>query len=159
MSFGNFTKISFLQTSIEDDEDSDEDDDDEFDYEDETSLESFVTPLDDEDTAPDEYQIFRSVVQEIQSKNPNWYGKLTGGLTQEHGKKVMEVFKLCEQRQEAKRSKSIEQAGGMYYFEFLKSLKTCNIFIISGYQFNQQAVPGQFNFAPNSPNFQFGGPN
>ena len=77
-------------------------------------MESFVTPLDDEDTAPDEYQIFRSVVQEIQSKNPNWYGKLTGGLTQEHGKKVMEVFKLCEQRQEAKRSKSIEQAGGKW---------------------------------------------
>merc|ERR1712025_863872 len=58
--------LSGLSTSIEDDEDSDEDDDDEFDYEDETSLESFVTPLDDEDTAPDEYQIFRSVVQEIQ---------------------------------------------------------------------------------------------
>merc|ERR1719225_491653 len=41
-----------INASIEDDEDdSDEDDDDEFDYE-ETSLESFVTPLDDEDTAP-----------------------------------------------------------------------------------------------------------
>merc|ERR1719213_531303 len=40
-----------INASIEDDEDdSDEDDDDEFDYE-ETSLESFVTPLDDEDTA------------------------------------------------------------------------------------------------------------
>merc|ERR1711879_690724 len=127
-----------INASIEDDEDdSDEDDDDEFDYE-ETSLESFVTPLDDEDTAPDEYQIFRTVVQTLEQGNPGWYGQLTAGLTQDNVKAVQEVFKLCEQRQAAKRSKSIEQAGG--------------------YQFNQQQVPGQFNFSPNHPsNFRFGG--
>ena len=39
----------------------------------ETSLESFVTPLDDEDTAPDEYQIFRTVVQSLEQGNPGWY--------------------------------------------------------------------------------------
>ena len=39
----------------------------------ETSLESFVTPLDDEDTAPDEYQIFRTVVQTLEQGNPGWY--------------------------------------------------------------------------------------
>ena len=104
-------KLSVIfQAHLEDDEDSDEDDDD-FDYE-ETSLESFVTPLDDEDTAPDEYQIFRSVVTSIESGNPDWYRKLTGGLTPDNVKAVQEVFKLCEQRQAAKRSKSIEQAGG-----------------------------------------------
>ena len=40
------------------------------------------------------------------------YGQLTAGLTQDNVKAVQEVFKLCEQRQAAKRSKSIEQAGG-----------------------------------------------
>ena len=108
----------------------------------ETSLESFVTPLDDEDTAPDEYQIFRTVVQTLEQGNPGWYvfaktflhkincsftkyvlysfclhyryGQLTAGLTQDNVKAVQEVFKLCEQRQAAKRSKSIEQAGGKY---------------------------------------------
>ena len=42
------------------------------------------------------------------------YGQLTAGLTQDNVKAVQEVFKLCEQRQAAKRSKSIEQAGGKY---------------------------------------------
>ena len=41
----------------------------------ETSLESFVTPLDDEDTAPDEYHIFRTVVQTLEQGNPGWYGQ------------------------------------------------------------------------------------
>ena len=39
---------------------------------------------------------------------------MTAGLTQDNVKAVQEVFKLCEQRQAAKRSKSIEQAGGKY---------------------------------------------
>ena len=60
-----------MKTNLEDEEDSDEDDD-EFDY-DETALESFVTPLDDEDSSPDEYQIFRTVVQTLQTNNPQWY--------------------------------------------------------------------------------------
>merc|ERR1712029_954676 len=93
--------------------------------------------LEDDEAAPDEYQIFRSVVTSIESGNPDWYRKLTGGLTPDNVKAVQEVFKLCEQRQAAKRSKSIEQAGG--------------------YQFNQQAVPGQFNFAQSGSNFTFGG--
>ena len=48
-----------MKTNTEDEEDSDEEDS-EFDY-DETALESFITPLDDEDTSPDEYQIFRTI--------------------------------------------------------------------------------------------------
>merc|ERR1719510_1206105 len=124
-----------MKTNLEDEEDSDEDDD-EFDY-DETALESFVTPLDDEDSSPDEYQIFRTVVQTLETNNPQWYARLTSGLTQENVKSIQEIFKLSEQRQESKRSKNIEKAGG--------------------YQFNQQSVPGQFNFAPNTDNFRFGG--
>jgi len=124
-----------MRTNLEDEEDSDEEDD-EFDY-DETALESFVTPLDDEDTSPDEYQIFRTVVQTLEAENPQWYGKLTSDLNQESVKSIQEIFKLGEQRQEARRSKNIEKAGG--------------------YQFNQQSVPGAFNFAPSTDNFKFGG--
>ena len=99
-----------MRTNLEDEEDSDEEDD-EFDY-DETALESFVTPLDDEDTSPDEYQIFRTVVQTLEAENPQWYGKLTSDLNQESVKSIQEIFKLGEQRQEARRSKNIEKAGG-----------------------------------------------
>merc|ERR1711963_816034 len=132
------------------DDDSDEDDDSdaeqnilssdeeesEFDY-DETALESFITPLDDEDTCPDEYQIFRTIVTAMERENPQLYGRLTSDLTTENVKSIQEIFKLGEQRQEARRSKKIEEAGG--------------------YQFNQQSVPGQFNFSPISDNFKFGG--
>ena len=46
---------------------------------------------------------------------------MTAGLTQDNVKAVQEVFKLCEQRQAAKRSKSIEQAGGKYK-KFVKNI-------------------------------------
>ena len=99
-----------MKTNLEDDEDSDEEDDD-FDY-DETALESFVTPLDDDDTSPDEYQIFRTVYDGVQAENPPWFQKLASGLNDENFKSIQEVFKLGEQRLAAKRSKSIEKAGG-----------------------------------------------
>jgi len=131
---GNLSGLQ-MKTNIEDDEDSDEEES-EFDY-DETALESFITPLDDEDTCPDEYQIFRTIVTAMERENPQLYGRLTSDLTTENVKSIQEIFKLGEQRQEARRSKKIEEAGG--------------------YQFNQQSVPGQFNFSPISDNFKFGG--
>lgn len=124
-----------MTTHIEDEEDSDEEES-EFDY-DETALESFTTPLDEEDTAPDEYQIFRAIVTQMEQENPQLYKSLTSDLTTENVKSIQEIFKLGEQRQEARRSKKIEEAGG--------------------YQFCQQTVPGQFSFAPNTDNFKFGG--
>jgi len=124
-----------MKTNIEDEEDSDEEDS-EFDY-DETALESFITPLDDEDTSPDEYQIFRAIVTTMETENPQLYGRLTSDLTAENVKAIQEIFKLGEQRNEARRSKKIEEAGG--------------------YQFCQQTVPGAFSFAPNTDNFKFGG--
>ena len=99
-----------MKTNLEDEEDSDEDDDD-FDY-DETALESFVTPLDDDDTSPDEYQIFRTVYDGVQAENPPWFQKLASGLNDDNFKSIQEVFKLGEQRLAAKRSKNIEKAGG-----------------------------------------------
>jgi len=124
-----------MKTNLEDEEESD-DEESEFDY-DETALESFITPLDDEDTSPDEYQLFREITEGLQRENPQWYGRLTSDLTTENVKSIQEIFKLGQQRNEARRSKNIEQAGG--------------------YQFCQQSVPGQFNFAPTTDNFKFGG--
>ena len=100
-----------MKTNIEDDEDSDEDDDDDFDY-DETALESFVTPLDDDDTAPDEYAIFRQIYDGVQAQNMPWFQKLASGLNDDSMKSIQEIFKLGEQRIAARRSKEIENAGG-----------------------------------------------
>ena len=49
--------------SPEEDEELPEDDSDDEDYDgyDETSLESYTTPLDEEDTCVDEYQVFKEV--------------------------------------------------------------------------------------------------
>lgn len=145
-----------MKTNLEDDEDSDEEDDD-FDY-DETALESFVTPLDDDDTSPDEYQIFRTVYDGVQAENPPWFQKLASGLNDDNFKSIQEVFKLGEQRLAAKRSKSIEKAGGTKIFakKLLKSWINFN-FTFPGYQFPVVSVPGQFNFAPSTDNFRFGG--
>ena len=50
-----------IQASIEDDSDSDDSDDEDYDGYEETSLESYTTPLDEEDTCVDEYQVFKEV--------------------------------------------------------------------------------------------------
>ena len=56
----NFDQIHASIEDAEDDSDDDDDDsDDEGAYE-ETSLESYTTPLDDEDSPVDEYQVFLS---------------------------------------------------------------------------------------------------
>ena len=50
-----------VQASIEDDSDSDDSDDEDYDGYEETSLESYTTPLDEEETCVDEYQVFKEV--------------------------------------------------------------------------------------------------
>merc|ERR1719348_2542871 len=107
-------------------DDSDEDDDDEYDACEETSLEAYTTPLDDEDCPVDEYNIFREVLGSLQTSNPAWYQQLTGHLSENQGKALTEVITLANQRQAAQQSKAIEQQGG--------------------YQFSQANVPGAFNF-------------
>merc|ERR1712198_747690 len=116
-----------IEASIEDDSDGD----------DETSLESYTTPLDDEDTSVDEYQVFKEVMQQLEASQVEWYTRLVAPLSENDKKSLQEVFTLANQRRNARESKNIEQAGG--------------------YQFNQQTVPGQFNFATNAGhNFSFG---
>jgi len=108
------------------DEDSDSDEDDEYDGCEETSLEAYTTPLDEDDCDVDEYNIFKQVLGGLQGSNPAWYGQLTGHLTEVQQKALGEVVTFADQRCAAKESKKIEQAGG--------------------YQFAQQTVPGGFNF-------------
>jgi hypothetical protein len=118
-------------------EDSDDSDDEDYDGYDETSLESYTTPLDEEETDVDEYQVFKEVMQQLESTHVDWYTRLVAPLSEQDKKSLQDVFTLANQRKNAKESRNIEQAGG--------------------YQFSNQTVPGQFNFASNAGhNFSFG---
>merc|ERR1719460_25496 len=119
-----------IETSFEDDSESDDSDDEDYDGYEETSLESYTTPLDEEENKIDEYQIFKEVMQQLESSQVDWYAKLVAPLSEQDKKSLQEVFMLANQRKNARESRNIEQAGG--------------------YQFNQQTVPGQFNFSSNS---------
>ncbi|XP_049829348.1 importin-7 isoform X1 [Schistocerca gregaria] len=112
-----------ITTSIQDD---DSDSDDEFEANEETALESYTTPLDEENCDVDEYIVFKEVMQNIQASDPTWYQILTTDLTTEQQKALQEIMVLADQRKAAAESKRIEQSGG--------------------YVFNQQTVPTSFNF-------------
>ncbi|CAG9857750.1 unnamed protein product [Phyllotreta striolata] len=104
---------------------SDEDDSD-FEPNEETVLESYTTPLDDEDCDVDEYQAFKQIMTALQNQDPEWYNALTTNLTENQLKTLNEVCVLAEQRAAARESKRIEQQGG--------------------YTFTQHAVPTSFKF-------------
>ncbi|XP_024936416.1 importin-7 isoform X2 [Cephus cinctus] len=94
---------------------SDDDDDDDSDYEanEETALESYVTPLDSDDTNQDEYVVFKEVMQNIERTDQPWYEALTSHLTSEQHKALQEIIVLANQRKAALESKRIEQSGGV----------------------------------------------
>uniref|UniRef100_A0A4D5RV83 Importin-7 n=3 Tax=Ixodes TaxID=6944 RepID=A0A4D5RV83_IXOSC len=112
--------------TIEDDQEDDDEDDEEDDDEEETALESFTTPLDEEDCPVDEYMVFKEVMQAIQSTDPMWFNALTSGLSGEQQKALQEVYLLADQRRAAAESRRIEKSGG--------------------YVFQNQTVPTSFNF-------------
>merc|ERR1712126_131228 len=82
---------------------------------------------DDEENSVDEYLFFKETLQQLESNQHEWYSMLINSLNEKQKKDIENIFVLGNQRKEAKESKKIEQAGG--------------------YQFNNQSVPGQFNFA------------
>ncbi|NWW37047.1 IPO7 protein, partial [Panurus biarmicus] len=108
-----------------DDEDWEEDDAEE------TALEGYSTIIDDEDNPIDEYQIFKTIFQTIQNRNPAWYQALTQGLTEEQRKQLQDIATLADQRRAAHESKMIEKHGG--------------------YKFNAPVVPTSFNFGGPAP--------
>uniref|UniRef100_A0AAY4EAX3 Importin N-terminal domain-containing protein n=1 Tax=Denticeps clupeoides TaxID=299321 RepID=A0AAY4EAX3_9TELE len=103
-----------------DDEDWEEDDAEE------TALEGYTTAVDDEDNLVDEYQIFKAILQNLQSRDPAWYQVLTQGLDEEQGKQLQDIVTLADQRRAAHESKMIERHGG--------------------YKFTAPVVPSNFNF-------------
>jgi hypothetical protein len=117
-----------VNSNIEADEDSEDDlSDDDYDGCEETSLEAYTTPLDEEEGEDiDEYNIFKEVLGCVQTTNPAWYHQLTSHLSDVQGKALAEVITLSNQRLAERESRKIQQQGG--------------------YHFNQQNVPGQFNF-------------
>uniref|UniRef100_A0A8C9ELS7 Importin 7 n=2 Tax=Pavo cristatus TaxID=9049 RepID=A0A8C9ELS7_PAVCR len=108
-----------------DDEDWEEDDAEE------TALEGYSTIIDDEDNPVDEYQIFKTIFQTIQNRNPVWYQTLTQGLNEEQRKQLQDIATLADQRRAAHESKMIEKHGG--------------------YKFNAPVVPTSFNFGGPAP--------
>jgi len=111
------------KSGVEGDSDDEYGDDDEAE---ETALESYQTPLDSEECTIDEYQIFMTVIRNIEASDPAWFAALTGHLTAPQKKELEQVFTLAEQRKAAAESKEIEKQGG--------------------YQF-QHAVPKTFDFS------------
>uniref|UniRef100_A0A7N6B0H1 Importin N-terminal domain-containing protein n=1 Tax=Anabas testudineus TaxID=64144 RepID=A0A7N6B0H1_ANATE len=108
-----------------DDEDWEEDDAEE------TALESYATSIDDEDNFVDEYQIFKAILQNIQTRDPAWYQALTQALDEEQRKHLQDIGTLADQRRAAHESKMIEKHGG--------------------YKFTAPVVPSTFNFGGTAP--------
>uniref|UniRef100_A0AAQ5Z8K7 Importin N-terminal domain-containing protein n=1 Tax=Amphiprion ocellaris TaxID=80972 RepID=A0AAQ5Z8K7_AMPOC len=108
-----------------DDEDWEEDDAEE------TALEGYTTAVDDEDNFVDEYQIFKAILQNIQTRDPAWYQALTQALDEEQGKQLHDIGTLADQRRAAHESKMIEKHGG--------------------YKFTAPVVPSTFNFGGTAP--------
>lgn len=108
------------------DEEEDSDSDSDYEPNEETALETYTTPLDEDNCEIDEYFVFEEVMKRLQSTEPEWYQALTGNLTEPQKKALMEISLLAFQRKAARESKRIEQQGG--------------------YLFTQQTVPTTFNF-------------
>lgn len=118
-----------ITASIKDNEDDDSDDDDDSSDElDETALETYSTPIDNDEQPEcvDEYIVFKEVITNLNGQDPVWYNMLTTGLTQEQTNTVQEIMHMADLRKAQKQSKQIENSGG--------------------FAFTQQTVPTSFNF-------------
>ncbi|PVD34212.1 hypothetical protein C0Q70_05478 [Pomacea canaliculata] len=82
-----------------------EDDDTDGEYSDsgaeETQLESFQTPLDDERCPVDEYVAFKEILSNLQAADSAWYAALTAQLTPQQQREIEDIFKLADQRKAA----------------------------------------------------------
>lgn len=116
--------IKFLQN----DEDSDADDDESDADLKETQLESYTTPIDEEESenAIDEYITFKEVITAISTHDQSWYALLTTGLTTEQAKSLQEIVITADQKKAQRESKMLEKSGG--------------------FQFTQQTIPTTFKF-------------
>ncbi|XP_066138761.1 importin-7 isoform X1 [Euwallacea fornicatus] len=127
MSAGDNKGMQISATINSVDDASDDEDDSDYEPNEETVLESYTTPLDEDDCEVDEYLAFKHVFTNIQRQDPDWYAALTANLKEQQLKSLNEIAMLAEQRAAARESKRIEQQGG--------------------YMFTQQAVPTSFKFS------------
>ncbi|XP_045465095.1 importin-7 [Harmonia axyridis] len=111
------------------DDDSDADDSD-YKISDETVLESYTTPLDEENCELDEFILFKDVMSRLETSEQEWYNKLLSCLNDQQKKALMDICVLADQRRALRESRKIEQQGG--------------------YVFTQQAVPSTFKFGDSS---------
>ncbi|XP_066138762.1 importin-7 isoform X2 [Euwallacea fornicatus] len=115
MSAGDNKGMQISATINSVDDASDDEDDSDYEPNEETVLESYTTPLDEDDCEVDEYLAFKHVFTNIQRQDPDWYAALTANLKEQQLKSLNEIAMLAEQRAAARESKRIEQQGGMLY--------------------------------------------
>nr|BAN20938.1 importin 7 [Riptortus pedestris] len=106
-------------------EDDDEDDED-YDAIEDMSLESFTTPLDEDESEIDEYVIFKQVFHSLEAADPTLYSALTSHLNSEQQNALRDILVLADQRKAAAESRKIVQSGG--------------------YNFVNHTVPSTFDF-------------
>ncbi|XP_026331867.1 importin-7 isoform X2 [Hyposmocoma kahamanoa] len=99
-----------VTTTIEDYVDTDSDDED--DEPEDTAIECYTTPLDDQDCQIDEYIKFKNTLSALATTEPGLYHALTSVLNEEQQKELNAVFVLADQRKAQQDSKRIEQSGG-----------------------------------------------
>ena len=93
-----------IAATMEEVEDCDDESDDASDEEDEyeqTALESYTTPLDDDDSPVDEYVCFRETMERLQLQEPAWFAQLMAPLSPDQHKLLQEVYTLAQQRKAA----------------------------------------------------------
>ncbi|XP_030570286.1 importin-7 [Drosophila novamexicana] len=101
----------------DDEEDSDDEAEESVGDLNETGLETFTTPIDEEEneSAIDEYWTFKEVITALSAQDQAWYSLLTSNLTPEQAKALQEVVVTADQRKAAKESKLIEKQGGFAF--------------------------------------------
>ncbi|XP_069364625.1 importin-7-like isoform X2 [Maniola hyperantus] len=88
-----------------------EDDEDDFEP-DETAIECYTTPLDENDCTVDEYIKFKNTLSTLSTSEPALYHALTSVLSEQQQKQLNAIFVLADQRKAQQDSKRIEQSGG-----------------------------------------------
>ncbi|XP_045784073.1 importin-7 [Maniola jurtina] len=110
MATKNSTQQGINMTAKIEEYDSDDDEDD---FEpDETAIECYTTPLDENDCTVDEYIKFKNTLSTLSTSEPALYHALTSVLSEQQQKQLNAIFVLADQRKAQQDSKRIEQSGG-----------------------------------------------
>ena len=95
-----FPIVSATMEEEEADEESDDDDDEEDEFE-QTALESYTTPIDEDETPVDEYVLFKETMELLQQREQDWFQALMSPLSPDQQKVLQDVYTLAQQRKAA----------------------------------------------------------